>query len=360
ELGISSLLRVILLWNSVCVSSYTTNKAAHSHAEVNTGKTNPSHVRTIRSVYSHPGQTLELQDDGNEEMVRWWQTPFGLFEGCNLHSKDPVETCNGSLRISKVTTSHDGLYLCVCQDETGRTISPYRVNVLNPNMKERRRKTREAEVYDDSVSDSQFVAAVTSSVIVTFFVAFTLGAFTRSYVMKCVQMTRARMPRKKDQHHNNDPEPNTNNTQPAPFESVHFYINQDSGEDTVDMVGSRAKEHSIQDSERDGDVDGAAHESANDGNDESNQPQSDEEENQEFETVPSPHPKKRTRVIKVYNYDEEGNRYGHMKDSGVEGEDEVRPRVRTKSLTRLNAIMKQAESVDFHPDKESTDSQSAT
>lgn len=66
ELGISSLLRVNLLWNSVYVSSYIANTAAHSHAEVNTGKTNPSHVRTIRSVYSHPGQSLELQDDGNE------------------------------------------------------------------------------------------------------------------------------------------------------------------------------------------------------------------------------------------------------------------------------------------------------
>lgn len=294
------------------------------------------------------------------EMVRWWQTPFGLFEGCGLHSKDPVETCNSSLRISKVTGSHDGLYLCVRQDETGRTISPYRVHVLNPNMKERRRKTREVEVYDDTVSDSQFVAAVTSSVIVTFFVAFTLGAFTRSYVIKCLQMTRARLPRKRHQHHNNDPEHPTNPTQPAPFERVHFYITQDSGEDTVDIVGSRAKEDSIQDSERDGDVDAAVHESVNDGNDESNHPQCGEEQNQEFETVPSPHPKKKTRVIKVYNYDEEGHRYGHMKDSGVEGEDEVRPRLRTKSLTRLNAIMKQAESVDFKPDEDSTDSQSVT
>lgn len=289
------------------------------------------------------------------EVVRWWQTPFGLFEGCDLHSKDPVETCNSSLRISKVTTSHNGLYLCVRQDETGRTILPYRVNVLNPNMKERLRKTSEAEVYNDTVSDGHFVVAVTSSVIVTFFVAFTLGAFTRSCVIKCLQMTKARMLHKKDQQHNNNLEPTTNNTQPAPFERVHFYINQDTGDDTVDIAGSRANEDLVaQHSERDGDI-GAVNESADDGKEESNQP---EEQNQEFKTIMSPHPKKKTRVIKVYNYDEEGNQYGHVKDSG--GEDDVGPRVRTKSLTRLNAIMKQAESVDFSPVKESTDSQSAT
>lgn len=65
ELGLSSLLPVILLWNSLC---YIHNTAAHSYTEVNTGKTKPPHVRTISSVYSYPGQTLELQctDDGNQ------------------------------------------------------------------------------------------------------------------------------------------------------------------------------------------------------------------------------------------------------------------------------------------------------
>nr|XP_055030627.1 uncharacterized protein LOC129419523 [Misgurnus anguillicaudatus] len=364
ELGSSSLLNVFLIWNALYVSSFIYKTTAHSG---NT-KLLPLQVTTINSVYSYPGQTLELKctHDGNEDVVHWWQTPFGLFKDFNHPNKDPVETSNGSLRISKVTSSHDGLYFCVRQDETGRTISPFRVNVVgvNPNIKERLRKNRKAEVYDDRrVTEGDFVAAVTSSVIVTFFVAFTLGAFSRSYVIKCLKVTMARMPCTKGRHNltsgNDDLEPTTN-TQPAEFDRVHFYINPDTGEDTVDIVGSRMHEDSVnKESERQDDVDATENELADGMKDDSNQLQSREEQQQEFKTVLSPHPKKKMRVIKVYNYDEDGNRYGHIKDSEVEGENEVRPRLRTKSLTRLDAIMKEAEFTDFKPVKESTDSQSA-
>ncbi len=203
---------------------------------------------------------------------------------------------------------------------------PYRVNIVD--VMKRQRKTKEA-VYSDTVSESQFTAAVASSVIVSFLVAFTLGAFSRSYVMKCLQT----MPRRKDNHINAQ-------ATRAQTDTVFFHTNQTTGED----IGSA-------DRERMDHVDAVGNRE-----NESNEPQSCEGEEQT--PAVSPHPKK-LRVIKVYNYDEEGNPYSHIKDSRMEGEDEVRPKLRTRSLTRLNAIMKQSEALDINPDRESTDGQTS-
>ncbi|XP_073707132.1 uncharacterized protein [Garra rufa] len=314
------------------------------------GQTNRLQVRPENSVHIHPGQTLTLQcgDEGDKVLAHWWQTPFGLFDGCKHPNTkvDPVETCNGTLRISRATSSHDGLYFCVCQDELSRTIVPYRVNI---EAVKKLRKTREAEVYSDTVSESHFAAAVTSSVIVSFLVAFTLGAFSRSYVLKCLRTIRARLPCGKDQHSHINGQRNLQTTR-TQNETVFFHKNQDTGEDTVD-IGLADQEH-IDNTDANGNE-----------NDESAEPQSceGEEQTQELRSVVSPHPKKKIRVIKLYNYDEEGNPYSHIKDTDdtqkMEVENEVRPRLRTMSLTRLNAIMKQAESLEFNPARESTEGQ---
>lgn len=267
---------------------------------------------------------------------QFWQTPFGLFDGCNHQHKEPVDTCNGTLRISRATSSHDGLYYCVRLDEKSKAIVPYRVNIV----KKRQRKTEEAGVYSDTVSESHFTAAVASSVIVSFLVAFTLGAFSRSYVMKCLETIRARMPHRKDTRINGQ-------ATRAQTDTVFFHTNQTTGEDTVDI--------GLVDQER-MDVDRVDTIGNRNEKNESNEPQSCEGEEQT--PAVSPHPKK-LRVIKVYNYDEEGNPYSHIKDSRMEGEDEVRPKLRTRSLTRLNAIMKQSEALDINPDRESTDGQTS-
>lgn len=281
-------------------------------------------------------------------VAQWWQTPFGLFDGCNHQNKDPVETCNGTLRILRATTSHDGLYFCIRLDNMSKTIVRYRVNVvgLNPNTNKQTRKTR--EVYADTLSESHFVAAVASSVTVSFLVAFTLGAFSRSYVIKCLRTIRARIPYRKDDHINGQNNVQTTRSQP---ETVFFHKNHSTGEDTVDIGVSD------QESRNSDNVDAIENGNADGGKEDTNQTQGceGEEQNQEFRSVVSPHPKKKSRIIKVYNYDEEGNRFSHIKDSGMEGEDEVRPKIRTKSLTRLNAIMNQA---DFNPVKDSAESQS--
>ncbi|KAL1257187.1 hypothetical protein QQF64_012732 [Cirrhinus molitorella] len=359
ELRISSLLALILLWDSLCVSGFISKTAAQSdiyqrnseHSLETLGQIKHLQVRPENSVYIHPGQTLTLQcgDEGDEVQTQWWQTPFGLFDGCKHPNTktDPVETCNGTLRISRATSSHDGLYYCVRLDKMSRTIVPYRVNIV---AVKKLRKTREAKVNSNTVSESHFAAAVASSVIVSFVVAFTLGAFSRSYVIKCLRTIRARVPCGKDQHsHINEQNVQTSRAQ---TETVLFNENQDTGEDTVD-VGLVDQEP----------VDNADAVENGNGNDEASEPQSceGEEQTQEMRSVVSPHPKKKTRIIKLYNYDEEGNPYSHIKDSDraqtMEVANEVRPKLRTTSLTRLDAIMKQAESLEFNQSRESTEGQ---
>ncbi|XP_056121903.1 uncharacterized protein LOC130100449 [Rhinichthys klamathensis goyatoka] len=354
EFRISSLLSLILLCNSPCIiSSRTEHSDIHERSSQQSpetlSQTNHLQVRPENPLHIHSGETLVLQcrDEGNEVLAQWWQTPFGLFNGCNHQNKDPVETCNGTLRISRATSSHDGLYFCIHLDKMSKTIVPYRISVvgLHPNIK-KLRKTR--EVYTDTLSESHFAAAVSSSVIVSFLVAFTLGAFSRSYIIKCLQTIRACIPYRKENHNHIGGQNNVQTTREQP-ETVFFHKNHSTGEDTVDI--------GLVDQELSNANDVEAVENADGGEDDANQTQSceGEEQNQEFRSVVSPHPKKKSRIIKVYNYDEEGNQYSHIKASGMEGGVEVRPKLRTQSLTRLNAIMKQA---DFNPVGESAESQS--
>ncbi|XP_067276052.1 uncharacterized protein [Pseudorasbora parva] len=353
EFRIHSLLSLILLWNFPCVSR--SRKEPNDMYERNDQQSPMSQtnylVRPENSLHIHSGETLILRcrHEGNEVLAQWWQTPFGLFEGCNHQNKDPVETCNATLRIPKATSSHDGLYFCIHLDQMSKTIVPYRVCVvgLNPNTKKRLRKTR--EVYTETLSESHFAAAVASSVIVSFLVAFTLGAFSRSYVIKCLQTIRSCLPYRINNHNDIDGQNNAQTTRTQP-ETVFFYKNNSTGEDTVD-VGMTDQEPRNADN-----VDARENGNADDGKDDANQTQSceGEEQNQEFRSVVSPHPKKKSRIIKLYNYDEDGNQYSHIKDPGIEGKDEVRPKMRTKSLTRLNAIMIQA---DISPVRESAENQ---
>ncbi|XP_007552558.1 uncharacterized protein LOC103138339 [Poecilia formosa] len=56
------------------------------------------------------------------------------------------------------------------------------------------------------------------------------------------------------------------------------------------------------------------------------------------EDPPSGSHRRRSRVIRLYQYDEDGQRYGHLPDREAP-EAAPRPRQRSRSLTRLNAIM---------------------
>ncbi|XP_043072468.1 uncharacterized protein LOC122322924 [Puntigrus tetrazona] len=305
EFSISPVSALILLWACLGVKSKT---EADGDLDDRISPVKRLLVRPENSVDVHPGQELTLRcgAEGDGALERSWQTPFGPFDGCDHRNKDPVDACNGSLRISRATSSHDGLYYCVRLDETSKTVLPYRVKVLEE---------------EGTVSESRFAAAVASSVIVSFAVAFTLGACTGSYVMKCLRSMRARVPHRKDTR--------------IPARKVFFLNDRTGGEHTADIGALDVVSE-----------DAAGHES--------NEPRAHEGD----QPTLGPHTKKRVRVIKVYNYDEEGNPYGHIRETGTEREDRVGPRMRTRSLTRLDAIMKRAEALDgpaFPPDAGQTD-----
>lgn len=306
----------------------------------------------------------------SEGQVMRWQTPFGSFEGRYMFSiKDPMEMSNGNLRITNATVSHTGLYSCHRVDNRGTTVIPYRVNVLDENTyntRTKKRTAREAETSIIQYSDAQFAAAVSSSVLVTFIGAFTLGAFSQPYVIKCLQRIKARIL------------PNKSNTQKTTRASSHklsstifFHREPNSEEGTVECVTETSASITapstveIDQENQDGahlENDSLSNNAGNDitakqedDDDESDQPENQGGEEQDdgpgSERITRKQPKRVSRVIKLYNYDEDGNRYSHIKEL----EDNPTPRQRVMSLTRLQYIMNEVESPDFSSSKDSTE-----
>lgn len=292
-------------------------------------------------------------------LVMWWQTPFGSFgERYRFSSKDPVGMSDGSLRISKITLSHTGLYSCYLVDNQGTTVIPYRVNVLNENSHKPRtrvRTAREAETSTIQFSDAQFTAAVSSSVLVTFIGAFTLGAFSQPYVIKCLHRTRARMWPNKSSNRE------TTSAGSQRLSTVYFRKNPNSEEDTVvfapEFSASIKAPSSIETNQAGAHLEGDSLNSASYGEsgDEPDQPKNQEREEEKAslgsETIACKQSKRVSRVIKLYNYDEDGNQYSHIK----EPEDNPTPRQRVMSLTRLQTIMSEVKSPDFSNSKDSTE-----
>lgn len=295
-----------------------------------------------------------------------WQTPFGSFgERYRFSKKDPIEMSNGNLRITKITLSHTGLYTCYLVDRRVTTVIPYRINVLNENphkIRTRIKRAREAET--STVQYSHFAAAVSSSVLVTFIGAFILGAFTQPYIIKCLQRTRARIC--PNQSSNRE----TKRVGSHRLKTVFFRRNPNSEEGTVDFgpepstfINSPSNIERNQEN-RDGahtEGDSVSSDVENDitsneeAGDEADQPKEQEGEEQKTglgsEKGMRTQTRRVSRVIKLYNYDEDGNRYSHIK----EPEDNPTPRQRVVSLTRLQSIMKEGEPQDDSNSKDSTE-----
>ncbi|KAJ8410805.1 hypothetical protein AAFF_G00187620 [Aldrovandia affinis] len=306
--------------------------------------------------------------------AQYWQTPFGRLENSSSQdSGDPVAILrDGSVKITRATPHHAGLYYCLLAAGEGRLILPYRVECVHSASSGalRPRKTRETEGYQEtSVSGGHFVAAVTSSVVVTFLVGFALGAFSRTYLNRCRPFRRARQQEQPNgggedmdtlpsQYENmtfrKGPGPedtaSTEGTVTLTVQDAHFkrvlpdssanpgraYLDgSDSGDDGGESQGEKEAENGVA------------------GNGEKSKrrdqgPRGEEPEGSSKETDPGRVSSARTsksRVIKLYNYDEEGKKYGHVRES----EDESAPRMkqRSLSLTRLNAIMSAATSPGF-------------
>ncbi|KAJ8368049.1 hypothetical protein SKAU_G00080770 [Synaphobranchus kaupii] len=309
--------------------------------------------------------------------AQYWHTPFGWLENSSLQgSGEPVAMLrDGSIKIARTTPYHAGLYYCLWAAREDRVIQPYRVEWAHRAVSggARLRKTREANGDQETVSDDHFVAAVVSAVLVTFLAGFALGAFSRTYLSECFQRLRRRRQQQRRNSGGVDmatlPWQYENNTfqkgggpkdlssseavpsasaPPADAHSRRVPTEASANLGVAYMEGSDSGRESQGEEEaqtgavaRGGGGGGPSTRSAR-------EPQGNDREASAEETDPASERSARTskrRVIKVYNYDEEGNKYGHVRDS----QDESAPgmKQRSLSLTRLNAIMASATATGF-------------
>ncbi|KAL7878284.1 hypothetical protein AOLI_G00092580 [Acnodon oligacanthus] len=339
-------LSLLLLWITHCIHT-SDGSAGVMHfkpsLDVIMDEKSPLQVKPETTVDVLVGKTTDLdcRNKTGEGLVMWWQTPFGSFGGAKFSSNDPVDIKNGTLRILRATSSHTGLYHCYLVDSRGTTVIPYRVNVVE---RTRLRMTREAE----TSMMYELAPGVVPSVLVTFMVAFTLGAFSRPYVLKCLQRARARIGQKRE-------------GQNSPGDIVLFRMTSN---ETTSLSEDAPKTSPVKStkkgfwSKKKDQCDGVHVEGADEPKDGADGADGAQDRQEGEETCIQP--KRRSRVIKVYNYDEEGKRYDHVTEPEVVVEEcAPGPRHRVMSLTRLSAIMNQAETPDFSASRKPADSSSA-
>ncbi|KAL7870726.1 hypothetical protein SRHO_G00082230 [Serrasalmus rhombeus] len=304
----------------------------------------PLQVKPETTVDVLVGKTTDLAcwHKTGKGLVTWWHTPFGSFGGEKFSNNDPVDIKNGTLRILRATSSHTGLYHCYLVDSRGTTVIPYRVNVLE---RTRPRLTREAEMS----MMYELAPGVVPSVLATFMVAFTLGAFSRPYVIKCLQRARARIGQKReDQNSPGDIALFRMTYNKTPSLSEDAPKTSSPVKSTKKWFWSKKKDQCV----------GVHVEGADEMKDRADGADGAKDRQEGEETCVQP--KRRSRVIKVYNYDEEGKRYSHVTEPEVVVEEcAPGPRHRVMSLTRLSAIMNQVETPDFSASGKPADSSSA-
>ncbi|XP_037123764.1 uncharacterized protein LOC119132516 isoform X2 [Syngnathus acus] len=333
---------------------------------------------TIR-VDGHPQAvvTIKCGDGGKAGVVVYWHTPFGPFHSPGLHTElNPIHMRqDGSLVVHNLSDLHQGLYYCLLQhDDRGSTLFPYELH-MQAKDGERGPRSRRALGKQEAVSDEVFVAAVTTAVLLTFVFGFSAGALSRTPLLRCLRAItkRRRSPRQRRPDITmttltncpsspSSPSPSSSSSSlcpPAkPQRSFRDKRSQDEkGEDnpaaayleTCDHVddekgrialrgGSKGEEgrrwRSMEEEKHDGMMEKNEKEDG-DENIISQSSQSDNDnQNQEVESFPRP---RLSRVIRVYQYDQDGRRYSHLPDP------EPGPTARTKqrsiSLSHLNAIM---------------------
>lgn len=302
-------------------------------------------------------------------MVMYWKTPVRWLtsqNSCNSQ-RDLKCLCNGNLTIVNLSCQHSGLYYCFQENNQERVIIPYRVQALGTcqNLMPKSRLHREVMVdRQDTVSDSHFATAVTSSVLVTFLGGFALGAFSRSHVITCLQRAKSRLCRKRVgscRTSGDHVDQISMDTSPSGFSSFGNGIPSDGdGPSTTPSPPAKAprsfrlKREQPEDSTRPEGCD--SDDGSNSATPDIADQESSETDCQLTDPVP-PRATKRSRVIKLYNYDEDGQHYSHIKEAEGDMDSVPQPKQRTRSLNRLSAIMSSVETPDLstptQPDTES-------
>lgn len=110
---------------------------------------------------------------------------------------------DGSLVVPNTSSVHSGLYYCLLQHTEGITLWPYELHVSHTTQNNqehskyehpsscdafrfRRDAGSEAE-RQAGVSNGQFAGAVAASVLLTFVLGFSIGALSRTHVLRWVQ-----------------------------------------------------------------------------------------------------------------------------------------------------------------------------
>ncbi|XP_064159473.1 leucine-rich repeat-containing protein 24 [Anguilla rostrata] len=299
--------------------------------------------------------------------AQYWHTPFGRLENSSVQSSgEPVAMLrDGSIKITSATRYHTGLYYCLWAARDGRVILPYRVEYTHSAVSggPRPRKTREAEGYQETVSADHFVAAVASGAVVAFLVGFALGAFSRTYLSRGFhRLTRRQRQDSGGVHMGTLPWQYENETfrkdgGPKDTSSSEGTPSVTSPPEANASLGAAYLEGSDSGRESQGGEEAQTGEAGSGGARE----QGGQDRGGSAETDPGSErgvrPSKR-RVIKVYNYDEEGNKYGHVRDSGDEGAPGMKHR--TLSLTRLSTIMAAATGPAFSRESPQGDTEEQT
>ncbi|XP_048837438.1 leucine-rich repeat and fibronectin type-III domain-containing protein 3 isoform X2 [Brienomyrus brachyistius] len=304
----------------------------------------------VSTLHEDTALTLQCRGSRHGEFL-YWQTPFGQWQ--NSSGKDdhaPLEIlANGSLRIIQATPYHNGLYYCLFREGEGQSLHPYRVRFVPA----RSRKSRDTQGNTEVVSKSHFEAAVVASVTVTFLAGFSLGAFSRTYLNRCLQKTRAKETKENAVHYKRTtfrkgPEANME-------DSVNIEICEPNNSRPKQITPPKKAPRTVLAREGEGDDSNQETPGGEDtqqekmvpgdwnhhGDQEATRRQADDSLEELQTPQPAPRPSKR-RVIKLYHYDEDGSPYNHVQ----EPEEAPLATQRSLSLTRLSNIMSVAAEAD--------------
>lgn len=129
-------------------------------------------------------------------VVQYWHTPFGDLHTPGSHGKlDPVVMHHdGSLLVPNTSALHSGLYYCLLQHTEGTTLWPYELHVGHDGQNQKqssrcaafrfRRDAGSEEAKQAGVSAELFAGAVAASVLLTFVLGFSIGALSRTHVLR--------------------------------------------------------------------------------------------------------------------------------------------------------------------------------
>ncbi|XP_077467737.1 uncharacterized protein LOC144083627 [Stigmatopora argus] len=285
----------------------------------------------VATVDVHSGAEVTIGCGGEPLSAASWHTPFGPLESSAIPGRRaPIHVRrDGSLALRNVSVWHQGLYYCVGQRRDGSSaVFPY----LLRTDRGRRDGGGEAD-RREAVSQRLFAGAVAAAALLAFLPGFAAGALSRPKILRCLRAKAERSsPARRPDLADGCPWPPS-----CPPAKPQRSFRQKAGVDRE--MGNSAGAADLEAGERVDEARGSEDEEevreAADGKtqEEKSQGGMDDASNGNDERGPSS--SRRRRIIRVYQYDQDGRPYGHLPAS----EPEPAPNQRAVSLSHLDAIM---------------------